>query len=133
MSGINTHVLRYADVLLMLAECDIELGTDISGGLAFINDVRDRASVMAVDYPLTLTQDQARDALRRERHIELAGEQSRWFDLNRWGIAKQVLNAEHPAGPGQQPFLDKHVLLPIPTAERDANQAMASDVANEWN
>jgi hypothetical protein len=133
MSGINTHVMRYADVLLMLAECYIELGTDISSGIAMINDVRNRASVMAVNYPLTLSQDLARDALRRERHIELAGEQSRWYDLARWGISKQVLSAEHPAGPGQQPFLDKHVLLPVPTAERDANPAMAGDVANEWN
>ena len=133
MSGINTHVTRYADVLLMLAECYIELGTDINSGVTLINTVRNRPSVMAVNYPLTLTQGLARDALRRERHIELAGEQSRWFDLARWGISKQVLSAEHPAGPGQQPFLDKHILLPIPTAERDANPAMASDVANEWN
>ncbi len=51
---------------------------------------------MAVTYPPTLNQADARTALRRERRIELAGEQSRWFDLNRWGIAKNVLMPNIP-------------------------------------
>lgn len=133
MSGINTQVVRYADVLLMLAESYIESNNNIPEAIALINQVRQRPGVLAVDYPATLNQSAARVALRRERRIELAGEQSRWFDLNRWGIAKDVLNKEHPAGPGQQPFLDKHVLLPIPSRERESNQALGSDVANEWN
>jgi hypothetical protein len=133
MSGINTHVIRYADVLLMLAEAYIESGTDITKGISLINEVRNRPSVMAVNYPLTLNQDEARTALRRERRIEFAGEQSRWFDLTRWGIAQEVLNTEHPEGPGQQAFEDKHVLFPIPLQERNTNPDLASDVANEWN
>jgi hypothetical protein len=120
MSGINTHVIRYADVLLMLAESYIESGANMSGAIELINQVRQRASVKAEPYPTTLNQADAREALRRERRLELAGEQSRWFDLNPWGIAKEVLNAEHPSEPGQQPFLDKHVLFPIPSAEREA-------------
>jgi hypothetical protein len=132
-SGINTHVVRYADVLLMLAESYIEQGTNLPEAMGLINDVRNRPSVMAVNYPTNLNQADARVAVRRERQIELSGEQSRWFDLMRWGIAKDVLNAEHPAGPGQQPFLDKHVLLPIPLSERQSNSALATDVANEWN
>ena len=105
----------------------------MSGAIELINQVRQRASVKAEPYPTTLNQADAREAVRRERRLELAGEQSRWFDLNPWGIAKEVLNAEHPSGPGQQPFLDKHVIFPIPSAERESNQALASDVANEWN
>lgn len=134
MSGINTHVIRYADVLLMLAEAQIEkTAPDLVAGIGYINEVRNRPDVMAKNYPTTLSQAEARVALRRERRIELAGEQSRWFDLNRWGIAKETLNAEHPAEPGQQPFLDKHVLLPIPIAERNSNPLIASDIANDWN
>lgn len=132
-SGINTHVVRYADVLLMLAEAYIEQGADVPKGMSLINEVRNRPSVMAVNYPTGLSQSEARDALRLERRIELAGEQSRWFDLNRWGIAKEVLNTEHPEGPGQQPFLDKHVLLPIPLQERNTNPELAADVDNDWN
>lgn len=133
-SGINTHVIRYADVLLMLAECHIEkAAADLSTGIGYINAVRNRTSVMAVEYPLTLGQADARAALRRERQIEFAGEQSRWFDLIRWGIAKEILNEEHPEGPGQRPFLDKHVLFPIPIDERNSNPELAADVANDWN
>lgn len=134
MSSINTIVMRYADILLMLAECNID-GTspDIKKGIEYINDVRNRQDVMAVNYPLTLDQNEAQIALRRDRRIELAGEQSRWFDLGRWGIAKEVLKAEKPAGQGQQSFQDKMVLLPITSAEIDANPAVASDVSNDWN
>ncbi len=134
MSGINTHVIRYADVLLLLAETYIEQGgTNVSKGIGLINQVRNRPTVLAVPLPATLDQTAARLALRRERQIELSGEQSRWFDLIRWGIAKQTLNAEHPAGPGQFPFLDKHVLFPIPIDERNSNQALSGDIANDWN
>jgi hypothetical protein len=133
MSGINTHVIRYAGVLLMLAESYIEKGDNISAGITLVNEVRNRPSVMAVNYQLTLSQAEARVALRRERQIELAGEQSRWFDLNRWGIAVDVLTKEKPASAGQKPFLPKYVLFPIPTPEIEANRALAGDVANEWN
>lgn len=134
MSGINTHVVRYADVKLMLAECYIEQGVKLPDAMALINDVRNRPSVMAVNYPTSLGQTDARVALRREREIELAGEQSRWFDMRRWGIAKQTMNAERPAsGSGQHAFEDKHELLPIPLGERQSNQAVAKDIANDWN
>ncbi|NML23117.1 RagB/SusD family nutrient uptake outer membrane protein [Pseudoflavitalea sp. G-6-1-2] len=132
MSEINTHVVRFADVKLMLAECYIEQGLKLTEAVGLINDVRNRPSVMAVNYP-ALNQTNARTALRRERQIEFAGEQSRWFDLRRWGIAKETMNTENPPRPGKHPFEDKHLLLPIPLGERQTNQALASDVANDWN
>ncbi|MBN9383682.1 MAG: RagB/SusD family nutrient uptake outer membrane protein [Chitinophagaceae bacterium] len=134
MSGINTHVVRYADVKLMLAECYIEQGIRLPAAIGLINDVRNRPSVMAVNYPISLDQADARVALRRERQIELAGEQSRWFDLRRWGIAKQTMNTERPpSGSAQHAFEDKHELLPIPLGERQSNKDVANDVANDWN
>ncbi|CAG5017061.1 SusD-like protein [Dyadobacter sp. CECT 9275] len=134
MSGINTHVMRYADVLLMIAEAYIEKASpDVAKGIGYVNQVRNRPDVMAKNYTVSVSQSEARTIVRRERRIELAGEQSRWFDLNRWGIAREVLNAEHPEGPGQYPFLDKHILLPIPIAERNSNAELAADVSNDWN
>lgn len=134
MSGINTHVVRYADVKLMLAECYIEQGIKLPDAMGLINDVRNRPSVLAVNYPLSLDQAGARFALRRERQIELAGEQSRWFDLRRWGIARQTMNTERPASAsGQHAFEDKHELLPIPLGERQSNKDVANDIANDWN
>ncbi len=132
-SGINTHVVRYADVKLMLAECYIEQNTKLPEAVGLINDVRNRPSIMAANYSTSLSQANARIALRRERQIELAGEQSRWFDLRRWGIAKATQNSERPPGAGQRAFEDKHLLLPIPLGEIQTNQALAGDIANDWN
>jgi hypothetical protein len=129
-SNINSQVIRYADVLLMLAESYIEQNQS-DKALPLINQVR--ARVGAVQYLTLGSQENARTILRRERQIELAGEQVRWFDLVRWGIAKETINAEKQNQIGRGPFEDKHVLLPIPQAEKNTNPAVASDVANEWN
>jgi len=90
-----------------------EIGADINSGWTLINDVRNRPSVMAVNYPLTLTRPgqggpEKRKAYRtRWRAIQVVRSQP-------LGYFQQVLSTEL-RGPGQQPFLDKHVLLPIPT------------------
>lgn len=129
-SDINSQVIRYADVLLMLAETRIEQN-NIAAALPLINQVRNR--VGAFQYTTLGSQDNARIILRRERQVELAGEQVRWFDLIRWGIAKQTINAEKTIQLNSQPFLDKHVLLPIPQLEKDSNPLVAADINNDWN
>ncbi len=82
---INFPVLRYSDVLLMLAEAENE----VNGGpndLAreCINEVRERANLNPL--PETLT-DQAefREAIKKERAMELCFEALRRWDLIRWG------------------------------------------------
>ena len=102
------RMIRYADVLLLLAECQIETG-DLSGALQNINLVRERAAnpdgyVKESDgitpaatydvspYPSFPDKEYARKALRMERKLELGMEGHRWFDLNRWGITVQELN-----------------------------------------
>jgi len=133
-SSINGQVIRFADVLLMLAESYIQQGDFGSKPLALINRVRQR--VGAVNYPaLGGSQTAAMDILRRERQLELCGEQSRYFDLIRWGIAKQTINSLKLVEPkdGTQPFQDKHVLFPIPNVEKDYNPNVAKDISNDWN
>ncbi len=130
-SPINTQVIRYADVLLMLAETYIQQGNTGSAPLALINQVRQR--VGAEPYLSLGSQSDAMAILRRERQIELSGEQSRYFDLIRWGIARETINAEKQAQLGSQPFQDRHVLLPIPQREKDTNPNIASDIQNNWN
>ena len=102
------RMIRYADVLLLTAECQIETG-DLTGALNNINLVRNRAAnpdgfvkekdgiTPAANYdvrPYTTFPDQAyaRNALRMERKLELGMEGHRWFDLNRWGITVDELN-----------------------------------------
>jgi len=132
-SGINGQVIRYADVLLMLAEAYIQQGNTGAQPLALINQVRSRPSVNAPLYTSLGGQTEAMTILMRERQLELTGEQSRYFDLTRWGIAQQTINAERLIEDGTQPFQPKNVLFPIPLAEKNANPAVAEDISGDWN
>jgi len=132
-SGINGQVIRYADVLLMLAESYIQQGNTGTEPLGLINQVRSRPSVNATPYTSLGSQTDAMTILMRERQLELTGEESRYFDLIRWGIAKQTINAEKQAEDGTQPFQDKNVLFPIPLAEKNSNSAVAKDISGDWN
>ena len=141
-SSVNYNIIRFADVLLMAAEAEIQLN-NIDAGLALINRVRARAandaSVItnadgspAADYEISLYdgfsgQAQALTALYFERKLELSGEGHRFFDLRRWGIADRELNRiiDH-----EQQFLPlayagavfetpEDLFYPIPQAEID--------------
>lgn len=129
-SYINSQVIRYADVLLMLAEAYIETN-QVDLALPLINDVRDRSGAFV--YTTLGTQAEARAILRHERQIELAGEQTRFFDLVRWGILLETINAEKLASDNVQPVKPYHVLFPIPQGERDANPVLNAQVNNNWN
>lgn len=101
------RMIRFADVLLLQAECMIETG-DLAGALANINAIRNRAAnpegfvknpdgsnaanYVIAPYTTLGTPDQARAILQMERKLELGMEGHRWFDLNRWGITVQELN-----------------------------------------
>jgi hypothetical protein len=108
--ALNFDVLRYDDVLLWKAEALIELNRQ-NEALPLINMIRERAKIstgrlkMADGTPIsnyliepyilnaTWTKDYARKALRFERRLEFAMESPRFFDLVRWGIAAETLNA----------------------------------------
>jgi len=97
--GFEIHVVRYADVLLMYAESEIELGEINQEMLdATINKVRARAYKVDVSdkeqYPAVnvATQADLRRSLRIERRMELAWEGVRYMDIIRWKLAEKVLN-----------------------------------------
>lgn len=110
-SGINVKVIRYADVLLMMAECANEAETP-ADAIPYINRVRARAGVPAL--PTTLSKEQVFEAIVHERKVELAGEQVRFDDLLRWGRAATFL-----AGTNFQ--VGKNELWPIPDREIASN------------
>lgn len=118
-NAIDIPFIRYSDVLLMAAECEIETNGDLELARTYINMIRARAAKyvqgpgtseadIAVpmgngifptatykigQYPSTgWTQDYARQALRWERRLELAMEGGRLFDLRRWNIDVKTLN-----------------------------------------
>ncbi len=105
---MNYTIIRFADVLLMAAEAEVEAGS-LTQALAYVNQVRARAAnatywvknedgTDAANYEIaeyTSFPDQAfaRNAVRFERKLELSGEGHRFFDLVRWGVAADELNA----------------------------------------
>lgn len=129
---MNIRILRYADVVLMYAEAANELGTpaDITEARAKLNMVRARARLSAPAGALldVTTTDQAllRDAIRKERRVELAMELDRFYDLIRWGTAQSALNS---AGrPNYNPARDN--LLPIPQTQRDISGGVLTQNPN---
>ena len=119
-NAANYHVIRFADILLMRAECAIH-ENDLATALTLINRVRARAangfvqnaaagkvledkvnnktvSGAAAHYMIGLytgfaNADEATTALKREMRAEFGMEGHRWFDIARWGEAAAVLNA----------------------------------------
>lgn len=106
--AININLIRFADVLLWAAEVEIEVGS-LDKAMDYINRVRLRAAdpsgwVISTDgspaanyqikpYLNLPDKDFARKAVRYERMLELGMEGHRFFDLVRWGIADQEINA----------------------------------------
>ncbi|MBR4827121.1 MAG: RagB/SusD family nutrient uptake outer membrane protein [Bacteroidales bacterium] len=128
--AINNQQIRLADVYLMIAEAALETG-DTATAKTYLEKVRARArgeAAILPAFPYGSYSDNAADlrkALRHERRVELAMEGHRWFDLCRWGIAKEVLDA-YKAGESEEArshmgtfTAGKHELMPIPQKEVD--------------
>lgn len=88
-NGMANYIFfRYADVLLMYAEASLEAG-DKPTAVEYLDMVRTRGGNMpSIDdtYPLGITENQLREIIRRDRRIELAFEDKRWWDILRWKI-----------------------------------------------
>lgn len=93
-SGMNVILMRYPEVQLTYAEARIELNEIDASVYDAINYSRSRADVNMPIYTAVLypTQATLREALRRERRVELAFEGQRFFDIRRWKIAETVMN-----------------------------------------
>lgn len=145
----NLPVLRFSDVLLMLAEAENELNGP-TNALQYFNLVRARAGASTI-YPngtgLSLvevnTKENFQKAIMSERARELAFEGLRKMDLIRWNTFIPVLKAvgadiliNAPAGlkystVGYDNVQDRHKLLPIPTAEVSLNKSIVQNPG--WN
>jgi hypothetical protein len=142
-TAINQPLMRYADLLLMAAEAEAEAGS-LEKAREYVNQVRARAANAsswvkrgdgsnAANYSIGLytapwtSKDAANTAIRMERKLELSGEGHRFFDLVRWGVADQVLDAylafegarlTNALG-GAQFTANKSEVYPIPQAQID--------------
>lgn len=128
-SDVNYVVIRYADVLLMYAEALNELEGPTKQVYDAINEIRSRPTVEMPDIPAGLSQEEMRETIRLERRIELAGEHSYFFDIRRWGIAEEVMNAPIRNHAGNvietRSFNpDRDYIWPIPHTQIDLNPAL---------
>jgi hypothetical protein len=146
-SAVNCSIIRFADVLLWAAECEVETGS-LDRARELVNYVRARARdgryvEVAYDYIGNYNpsanyhvdtynqpwsdQDVARNAVRFERRLEFAMEGQRFFDLVRWGIAADYINKylqeETPRLPNDLTGITftagKNEYFPIPQQEID--------------
>jgi starch-binding outer membrane protein, SusD/RagB family len=158
LNSVNIHLFRYADLLLLLAEAEVEAGA-LENARTIVNEIRARAgqkaqgpgtdrATMAVaindpritwaTYKVGLyttpfaNQEAARTAVRNERRLELAMEGHRFFDLRRWGIAEQALNAYLAAEKprrlylgGAESFAARHRYYPIPAIQIELSKVGA--------
>lgn len=113
-NGSNPIMLRYADVLLLLAEAENEAnGGPTAAAYDAINQVRQRAGLE--DLMMGMTQTEFRDAVRIERRHELYGEFQRRWDLMRWGTWMETMEAANRSR------LEYQKLFPIASEEIAAN------------
>jgi hypothetical protein len=109
-------VWRLADIYLMHAEALLKLGKT-SEATAAVNAVRQRAAWPGKQAAMKITDAQMTfDFLVEERARELAGEQTRWLDLKRWGILVDRVKKNNPQASA---ISDKHYLRPIPQTQID--------------
>jgi hypothetical protein len=121
--GSDQVVLRYADVLLMLAEVQNELNNTTDAATA-LNLIRTRAGLANTT---ATTQADLRTAIALERRLELVGEGQRWFDLLRTGTAISVLNSFFAAS-GILVTIDSHnLLMPVPQAQVNTDPSITQN------
>jgi len=118
----NYRFIRYADVLLMYAECLNEMGSTIDA-YQYVDRVRKRAGLETLSTVMPgLNQQEFLDQIKHERLTELTGEGHRFNDLKRWGDLNSSLSSRDP---GFDNFVTgKHELLPIPQRDLDINPNM---------
>lgn len=153
--ALNFPFIKISEIMLIKAECLIELNTDLDGARNLINQIRLRAkntpyvksfsnpsqnaaNYQIGTYPATgWTQDYARKALRFEKRLELCLEGRRYFDLIRWGIAKQVIDNYHEVEKSKRTYLvaatfntPKILYYPIPQVEIDISRGVLKQDPN---
>jgi len=121
IGGEHPHVIRYAEVLLIIAEGLAQQGgvTNLVDAVAYLNQVRTRAGLAGYVWGVDLTtQQQVLDAINLERRLELAFEGDRWFNLIRTGRAAEALGSNFDA---------HEALWPIPVSELDVAPNLAQN------
>lgn len=131
-SPTNFPLIRYADVLLMLAECYNENGKQ-ANAVELINQVRTRANMPGLNsgpaYLAASSKEQVFERIKHERAIEFAAEGLRYNDLKRWGLLEKLTNGQKQNDVlgntlSTKVTVAKNNLWPIPYTEIDMNNKL---------
>ena len=119
ISDADVVILRYAEVLLMIAEAENEANGPTQKVYDAINAVRARSEMPSL--PEGLSQEEMRERIRHEYRVELAFEGQRYFQLKRWKLMEKLVNgAVDPALPAYiKVFKPAFYYWPIPQSEID--------------
>ena len=127
-------VIRLADVMLLLAEVSNELAGPSAESLVLLNAVRERAGIEAYTLGELASKYAFREAVRKERRVELALENQYWFDLLRWGTAVSRVNEFFRIEPffsaydfTVNPIEEWQTMLPIPQSVKNVNSEVAQN------
>lgn len=148
-TGINFMIIRFADVLLLAAEAEVEAGS-LEKAREYVNMIRTRAinsklerdnGSMAANYVINTygsawtDKATAQAAVRMERLLELGMEGHRFYDLQRWGTAQEELDfyfakdgVKLAAALGGAKYSDKYKWVPLP---QDQIDLVGSDILSQ--
>lgn len=121
---VNYPILRMEDMMLMYAEILAE--TNVSGAMAYVNKIRERAGI---DPESATTATEALKIIKRERRVELMGEGIRWFDMVRYGewdtLTKNLFaRYNNPEGTSISNIAEGRYLYPIPLNQMNATPGL---------
>lgn len=123
-SNKNVDMIRLGDVYLMYAEVMLNLG-DTNTATEYVNKLRRRAWDES-DYNAPGTKGEdfttvTMEILQEERYKELFFENTRWYDLCRWGILEQELAKYPSSNAGAVHYDPQDYYVPIPESELRSN------------
>ena len=123
-SFINERAIRYADVILLLAEANMNLNK-LDVAIGYINQIRQRANLN--DYNGPRTKEAVFEDLVHQRAVEFFVEGERFYDLRRWGLFDETLKACDPIRyqnfmGGKSGAGNKFYYFPIPAKELETNE-----------
>ena len=124
-SELDEYGMRYADVLLMLAEAYTMKG-QVAEAAPLVHRIRERAKLEnKLIAMLAYGQDQMMAEIRHQRNLEFAREALHWYDLRRWGLLGQTI--KDAKQPGYQNYTSKFEYYPIPEDELNNNPNMTQN------
>src|SRR5690606_38702167 len=113
----NLYFLRYADIIMILAEASNELG-NTDEAITFVNMIKGRAKADLLKIGGNLNQEQVREVIMEERAREFVGELQRKWDLSRWDkLVDAMQSISQDNADGAKNVQPHHVLFPIPYDE----------------